>query len=114
MRNVFRGIVIKIWIGNNFDTSEDRKCNKIIVKELLLFHTDCWVDICKEMHDEEEKKKRLSQWYGNLLNKMLNGESEARSNVERTRLNIDQAPNESIRSWTIGALKMKRKLRKHP
>ena len=45
---------------------------------------------------------------------MLNGESEERRNVERTRLNVNRFPNESIRSWTLGALKMKRKLKKHP
>ena len=66
------------------------------------------------MHDEEEQKKRLIQWYGNVLNEMLNGESEVRRHVERNRLNVDRSPNESIRSWTLGALKMKRKLKKHP
>ena len=48
------------------------------------------------MNEEEEQKKRLSQWYGNVLKEMENGENEARSYVERTRINIDQAPNESI------------------
>ena len=68
MRNVFRWIVIKSWTGNDFDTSEDRKNNKTIVKESVLFNTESWVDRCKALHDEEEKKKRLSQWYGNLFN----------------------------------------------
>ena len=45
---------------------------------------------------------------------MVNGESEARSYDERTRFNIDRAPNESIRSWILKALKMKRKLKKYP
>ena len=45
---------------------------------------------------------------------MLNGESEARWYVERTRLSIDRAPNESIRSWKLEALKMKSNLKKHP
>ena len=66
------------------------------------------------MNDEEELKKRLSQWHGKLLNEMLNGESEERRWVERTKLNIDRAPNESFRSWMLGALKNKRKLKKHP
>ena len=65
------------------------------------------------MHEEEEQNKRLSQWYGNVLNEMTNGESEARSHVERTRLNIDQSPNESIRYWMLGELTMKRKLKKY-
>ena len=32
MRNVLRGTVAKIWKGNDFDASEDEKCNKIIAK----------------------------------------------------------------------------------
>ena len=114
MRNVIRRTSIKSWTYNEFDANEDRKCNKIIVKESVTFHTECWVDRCKVMHDEEEQKKRLSQWCGNALNEMLNGESEARRHVERTRLNIDRAPNEHVRSWMLEALKMKKKLKKHP
>ena len=66
------------------------------------------------MHDDEDQKKILSQWHGNVLNEMLNGESESRRHVERTKLDIDRAPNESIRSWMLEALKMKMKLKKHP
>ena len=40
MRNVFRGIVIKSWTGNDFDASNDRKFNKIIVKKSVLFYTE--------------------------------------------------------------------------
>ena len=32
MRNVLRGKVVKIYTGNDFDASEDRKYNKIIAK----------------------------------------------------------------------------------
>ena len=60
IRNVFRGTLIKIWTGNNFGTSDDRKHNKIIVKESVLFYNECCVDRHKEMHDEEEQKKRLT------------------------------------------------------
>ena len=76
----------------------------MIVKESVLFYTECWVDRCKVMNDEEEQKKKLNQWYGNVLNEMLNGES---TYVERTRLNIDRSPKESIRSWILGAWKWK-------
>lgn len=48
------------------------------------------------MHDEEEQRTRLSQWYGNVLNEMLNEENEAKRHVERIRLDVYRAPNESI------------------
>ena len=44
----------------------------------------------------------------------MNGESEVRRYAERTKLEIDRAQNETIRSWILGALKMKRKLKKNP
>ena len=51
------------------------------------------------MHDAEEQKKRLNQWYGNVFDEMMNREREARRNAERTKLDIDRAQNENIRYW---------------
>ena len=45
---------------------------------------------------------------------MSNGESEARRCVERTIIDTDRSTNESIRSYSLGALKMKRKLKNIP
>ena len=53
LRNAFRRITIKIWTGNNFGTSDDRKYNKIIVKESVLFCNKYWVERFKSTHDEE-------------------------------------------------------------
>ena len=46
---------IKIWTGHNFETGEDLKQNKVIIKESVIFYNECGVDIFKEMKDEEEK-----------------------------------------------------------
>ena len=48
------------------------------------------------------------------MNEMENGEIAARRHVERTKLDTNRSTNESIRSWTLGALKMKMKLKEHP
>ena len=48
------------------------------------------------------------------MNEMENGEIEARRHAERTRLDMNRLTNEHIRSWLLGALKMKRKLKEHP
>ena len=107
MRNVFRGIRMKSWTGNNFETNEDRKHNKIIVKESACFAMRArQMDVIPCTMKKSERK--------NVFDEMMNGESEATRHVERTKLDIDQDQNESIRSWTLGALKMKRKLKKHP
>ena len=42
---MFRGITIKSCAENNFGRSDDRKYDKIIVKELVLFLNDLWVDV---------------------------------------------------------------------
>ena len=96
MRKVFRGIVIKTWKVNDFHASEDRKYNKITVKESVLFYAEYWIDRCKVIHDEEEQNKRLIQWHRRVLNEMLNSKIKERRFVERTRLHIDRAPNKSI------------------
>ena len=114
MRNLFRGIVIKIWVVTNFEKSEDRKYNKIIVKEPVAFYNECWVDRYKEMHNEEEQKKILTQQYQSVFDEMMSGDSEERRNVERAKLDVNRAQNQNIRSRILGSLKMKVKLKKYP
>ena len=45
---------------------------------------------------------------------MLNGESESRRWIERTKFDVNGATNVSIRFWMRGVLKIKRNLKKHP
>ena len=68
---------------------------------------------CNATCDEEEQKKRLTQWCGKVFDEM-NGEIEARRHVERTNLDDDRCKNETIRSWILRALKLKWKLKKTP
>ena len=43
---------------------------------------------------------------------MKNGECDERKHAERTELDLDRSENDTIKAWTLGALKMKRKLKK--
>ena len=63
-RNVLRGIVINIWIGNKFDTNEDRKWNKIIMKESVMLCNEHWEERYKAMCDEGRTKEesKLVVW----------------------------------------------------
>ena len=72
MRNLFHGMVVKCLIGDDFNNSDDRKCNKVMMKESVLFYSECWLDRCKASHDEEKQKERLKQWYDNVLSTMEN------------------------------------------
>ena len=95
---MFREIELKRWAGNNFETSEDRKRNKIIIKESVMCWKDFYIDRCNVIHDEEDQKKRLTQWNGNVLDEMMNGERDERTHVESTKLEIEWAQNKNIRS----------------
>ena len=66
------------------------------------------------MNDEEEMKKTLTQWCESVLHEMMNRESESRTHAERTKLGIGRSQKENVRSLTLGVLKMKCKLNKHP
>ena len=83
MRNVFRGIRMKSWTGNNFETNEDRKHNIIIVKE-----SACFAMSAGQMDAMPCKMKKSIR--KNVLDEMMNGESEATRHVERTKLDIDR------------------------
>ena len=60
LRNVFLGMVVKYWIGDDFNNNDDRKCNKAIMKESVLFYSEYWLDRCEALHDEDKQKDRLS------------------------------------------------------
>ena len=61
MRKNFRGTLVKSWTGDNFQTNKDRKNNNIIAKESVLFCSECWLDRCEAMHDEEKQRETLRQ-----------------------------------------------------
>ena len=55
LRIGFHGMVVKFWIGDDFNNNYDRKCNKVIMKESVLFYSKCWLDRCKALHNEAKK-----------------------------------------------------------
>ena len=50
------------------------------------------------MIEEEDQKKRLTQWHGKILDEMMNVEREPIKHVESRKLDIDRVQNENIRS----------------
>ena len=41
LRKVFHGMVVKFWIGEDFNNKDDRKYNEATVKESALFYRKC-------------------------------------------------------------------------
>ena len=50
------------------------------------------------MHNEQEKNKRLYQWYENLFDEIKNGECDERTHAERTKLDLNQSINDIIKA----------------
>ena len=55
LRNIFRGIAVQLWICDDFNNNDDKKHNKVTIKESMLVYSECWIDRCKELHDEEKR-----------------------------------------------------------
>ena len=70
LRNIVRGTSVQCWIGDNFNNNDDRKFNKVITKESVLFYSECWIDRCKALHEEGKQRGCLKQWHNNVLNTM--------------------------------------------
>ena len=70
MRNMFRGIVVKSWKVNGIEVGTNYKHNKLTVRESVTFYNECLVDRCNAMHNENDQKKRLSQYDKNLFDEM--------------------------------------------
>lgn len=85
-----------------------------MIKESVLFYSEHWLDGCKALHNKEKQKERLKQWHDDVLNTMENGDVSVRRHAEKTKLYASTSSNDSIRSWTVGALKMMKKLKEHP
>ena len=49
-------MAVQCWIGDDFNNNDDRKCNKVMMKESVLLHSEYWIDRCEELHDEENKE----------------------------------------------------------
>ena len=76
----------------------------------MSFYDKCRIERYKKIHNDQEQKKRLCQWYENLFKEMKNGECDERRHEERTKLDLNQSRNETIKVWILGSLKTKTKI----
>ena len=87
-------MVVKCWTVDDFDNKDDRKYNKLIIKELVLFYSECWLDRCEALHNEDKQKEQLSQWCNNVLSMMENEHVSARRHLVRTKLHASVVSND--------------------
>ena len=87
-------MVVKCWTVDDFDNKDDRKYNKLIIKESVLFYSEYWLDRCEALHNKDKQKEQLSQWCNNVLSMMENEYVSARRHLERTKLDASVASND--------------------
>ena len=56
MTELFRGYVVKNWIGVDVNCKKHRYLNKIIARECVLFYNKCWKQRNQIMHNPIKKR----------------------------------------------------------
>ena len=59
MKNIFRGYVIKVWKGTNFEQKKYRKLNRIVVRLSVQYYYECWIERNKIYHNESVQAERI-------------------------------------------------------
>jgi len=62
MTSLFRGHVVKVWKGVNFNQTKYKALNKILSKHCILYYQRCWKDRNEYYHNEELQKNRAVEW----------------------------------------------------
>ena len=50
VREVFRGILVKNWVGLPVESTEFKKHNKILINKVVEFYSECCKDRFKMLH----------------------------------------------------------------
>ena len=108
--NLFRGIIVNSWIGENLLQRIDHKYNRILVKQCVEFYNQCWLERCKVAHDEEVQRPRLIEWYNQICTRIQNSELyHLKRYIDVRKLNLDQVKTETIMEWIKGLLQMEKR-----
>ena len=59
MQNLFRGCVIKDWVGTNFSTTKHRNLNKIVARKCAEYYNKCWIQRNEVSYNEIKHKERI-------------------------------------------------------
>ena len=54
MKELFRGYVVKVWFGVQFNSLKYHNLNKIIAKKCVEYYLQCWKDRNKDYKNEDK------------------------------------------------------------
>ena len=61
MSEVFRGVFVKSWVALPTEIIHFSVCNKIVVREAVGLHSECWRERCKDFDSPEHDKISLNK-----------------------------------------------------
>jgi len=115
MTYLFRGYVIKVWKGVNFNQDKYRILNKILIKHCVMYYVKCWKDRNEHYHDEEKQKQRAIQCKRDLEQYIQNNENiNVRQYIERTNIDEQRCNSITIFKWIYSVKDVIKKVKQIP
>ena len=115
MKELFRGYVIRDWMGLNFSTKKYRYVNKIIVSECVCFYDRCWKHRNEAQHDESKQKERMKRWCEKEKERgMRSNMRQIRMFVEKCKIDENRCDSDAYKRWIMNLKAIERKVEKTP
>jgi len=98
MKELFRGYIVKVWFGTQFNSLKYHNLNKIIAKKCVEYYLKCWKERNEEYKNEEKQRQRIINWYRNILEMVeKGGDTQLRKYVQKHQIDVEHCRTESIR-----------------
>ena len=115
MKELFRGYVIRDWMGINFSTKKYRHVNKIIASECVYFYDRCWKHRNEAQHDESKQKERMKRWYEKEKDRGLRSNMrQIRMHVDKCKIDENRCNSDACKRWIMNLKAIEKKVEKIP
>ena len=115
MQEIFRGYIVKNWMGANINCTKYYVLNKVLVYECVMFYNKCWKHRNEVAQDETKQRERLIKWYENERNEARNSKyNQVRLYVQRCVLDVNRCNCDSIKRWILNLKNIEKKVEKIP
>ena len=69
-------MVVKIWVALPLERLNFIVCDKIIVREAVKFHSECWKEMCEALHTPEHEVSSLREDIKQIKMQAAKGDKE--------------------------------------
>ena len=115
LQQLFRGYVVKDWVGANFNCDVCSELNAILVMHAVKFYVECWENRNEEYHDETKQRSRMINWYRELKDEIeVKDPQQVKLFVRRTALDLNRCNTDTIRTWIHNVKEFRKKVKRLP